>query len=221
MNKKGAVAARTGSNSLKNEPDGIFVHLTHMDSATVMDDLKSTNDLAASRLERSIEAAVGGDTRAFESLMEPRLARTYRIALAVLGSEADARDAVQDGWVAAWRHLPSLANPTRFDAWIDQIVVNACRTSLRRRHRVREVAIPSDFDPESMGPRPEDVAERQVLERAFDRLTLDQRTILVLHHLEHRPLTAIAEVLGIPIGTAKSRLHTARAVLERTLEAES
>lgn len=192
-----------------------------MDTATVMDDLKSTDDLAASRLERSIEAAVGGDTRAFESLIEPRLARTYRIALAVLGSEADARDAVQDAWVAAWRQLPSLKNPMRFDAWIDQIVVNACRTSLRRRHRVREVAIPSGFDRESAGPRPEDVAEREVLERAFDRLTVDQRTILVLHHLEHRSLAAIAEVLDIPIGTAKSRLHTARAVLERTLEAES
>src|SRR5512143_2209349 len=88
-----------------------------------------------------VEAARDGDETAFESLVLSRVERTYRIARATLGSEADARDAVQEAWVAAWRHLPSLANPSRFDSWLDSIVVNACRMTIRSRGRVREIAL--------------------------------------------------------------------------------
>ena len=146
--------------------------------------------------------------------------RTYRIALAILGSDADAGDAVQEAWLAAWRHLPTLRDPARFDGWLDQILVNACRTSLRRRGRVREIRMPDGFDAEAPQQSPDEVVERDALDRAFGRLTIEQRTILVLHHLERRPLSAIAAALAIPVGTAKSRLHAARAALERVLETE-
>ena len=142
------------------------------------------------------------------------------IALAILGSEADAGDAVQEAWLAAWRHLPTLRDPARFDGWLDQILVNACRMSLRRRGRVREIPMPDGFDAEAPQAALDEVAERDALDRAFGRLTIDQRTILVLHHLERRPLSAIAAALVIPVGTAKSRLHAARAALERILETE-
>ena len=81
-------------------------------------------------------------------------------------------------------------------------------------------AMPDGFDAEAPHSAPDGVAERDALDRAFGRLTVEQRTILVLHHLEGRPLSAIAAALVIPVGTAKSRLHAARAALERLLEAE-
>jgi RNA polymerase sigma-70 factor (ECF subfamily) len=167
-----------------------------------------------------IEAALEGDTGAFDRLVLAHLPRTYRIALAILGSEADAGDAVQEAWLAAWRQLPTLRDPARFDSWLDQIIVNACRMSIRKRGRVREIPMPEGFDAEAPHAALHQVAERDALDRAFGRLTVDQRTILVLHHLEQRPLAAIAAALLIPVGTAKSRLHAARAALERVLETE-
>ena len=191
-----------------------------MDATTVTDDPREARSATILGLERSIMAAVAGDAAAFSTLIDTRLARTYRIALAILGTESDARDAVQETWVAVWRQLPRLDDPSRFDAWVDRIVVNACRMAIRRRNRVREIPIPDGFDAVSAQPGPEAVLERHALERAFDRLPVQQRTILVLHHLEERPLGEIAAVLSIPVGTAKSRLHAARASLERMLEDE-
>jgi RNA polymerase sigma-70 factor (ECF subfamily) len=136
----------------------------------------------------------------------------------VLGSPDEARDAVQEAWLTAWRQLPRLREPDRFDAWLDRIVVNACRMVVRRHGRRREVGMPDGFDVATDSVGPDQVAERDVLETAFARLSVDQRTILVLHHLEQRPLPAIADVLGIPVGTAKSRLWAARGALERALE---
>lgn len=167
-----------------------------------------------------VESALGGDVRAFDRLVLAHLPRTHRIALAILGSEADAGDAVQEAWLAAWRQLPTLRDPARFDGWLDQILVNACRMSIRKRGRVREIRMPDGFDAEAPHGALNQVAERDALDRAFGRLTVEQRTILVLHHLERRPLSAIAAALVIPVGTAKSRLHAARAALERVLETE-
>jgi RNA polymerase sigma-70 factor (ECF subfamily) len=167
-----------------------------------------------------VESALGGDIQAFDRLVLIHLPRTHRIALAILDSEDDAGDAVQEAWLAAWRQLPTLRDAARFGGWLDQILVNACRTSLRRRGRVREIRMADGFDAEARQAGPDDVAERDALDRAFGRLTVEQRTILVLHHLEQRSLAAIAAALSIPVGTAGSRLHAARAALERLLETE-
>src|SRR6188768_3696852 len=162
------------------------------------------------RSKPDVESALDGDIQAFDRLVLVHLPRTYRIAMAILGSEADAGDAVQDAWLAAWRQLPTLRDPARFDGWLDQILVNACRMSIRRRGRVREIPMPDGFDAEAPQVALNQIAERDALDRAFGRLTVEQRTILVLHHLERRPLSTIAAALEIPVGTAKSRLHTAR-----------
>lgn len=90
-----------------------------------------------------VEAALAGDDAAFEALVLDRLPRTYRMALAILGSEADARDAVQEAWVSVWRQMPSLRDPARFDAWLDQILVNACRSGLRKRRRATQAPLPT------------------------------------------------------------------------------
>ena len=84
-----------------------------------------------------VERAQAGDPDAFTLLIEARLDRMYRLALAILGHEADARDAMQETMTAMWRDLPTLRDPTRFDVWSDRILVNACRLALRRRARSR------------------------------------------------------------------------------------
>ena len=164
-----------------------------------------------------VEAARSGDTAAFEAILEGRLERTFRLARAILGNDADARDATQDAWLLAWRDLHGLRDLDRFDAWLDRILVNACRTIQRRRGPVREIPIPATFEIKVASPGPEHLAERDAVERAFSRLDEGQRAILVLHHLERRTVPSIARSMGIPEGTVKSRLHAARAVLERAL----
>ena len=122
--------------------------------------------------------------------------------------------------------MRSLRDPDRFDAWLGRIHVNACRAVGRRRGRstVREISLSMLPDPDEPASRSRGFAEESAaldeLEHVFARLSLDQRTILVLHHLERQPVARIAAVLGIPEGTAKWRLHAARAALERALEEE-
>ncbi len=171
-----------------------------------------------------LERARSGDASAFDSLVEARVGRMLRTAMAITGNEADARDAVQDALVAAWRGLGALRDPAVFDAWLTRILVNRCRRGLRRvgRARVREVS--TELVADDAAPRSPDLAggvvERRSLERAFDRLSVDERTILVLHHLDGRAVSEIAAVLEVPVGTAKSRLFGARRSLERALARE-
>jgi len=165
-----------------------------------------------------VARAARGDVDAFESLVAARLNRAFRTASAILGSEADAHDVVQDAFVATWRHLPKLRDRARFDAWLNKTIVNRCRDLQRRRGRSREVALegalelPSDDSP---GAGDDMVA----LAGAFERLSVDHRHLLVMHHLHRVPVADLARELGIPEGTTKWRLHAARAALTRALEA--
>lgn len=176
--------------------------------------------------QRLVEAARQGDRAAFDALVRMRLDSVYRTTFAILGHDADAQDATQEAFVAAWRNLPRLRDPERFDAWLGRIVVNACRMTLRRRRgRVREIAI-SDGAAErgELGRQPEPGtagAEAEAFDRAFEQLSIDDRSLLVLHHHHELGLAEIAARLDIPIGTAKSRLFRARRLLERALEAEN
>jgi len=168
-----------------------------------------------------VELARRGDTAAFESLLRGRLDGLFRRAWSILGNEADARDATQEACLSAWRQLPRLRDPAAFDVWLARVLQNACRMQPRRRGRVREVAIAPDLDPAMPdGTGPAAVDEVDAISRAFERLDADARAILVLHHLQHRPLTDVAAALDIPVGTVKSRLHRARAALEAGLAGE-
>jgi RNA polymerase sigma factor (sigma-70 family) len=181
----------------------------------------------ATALVALVEQAQAGDRAAFQLLVERHVDHAYRIARAILGNDADARDATQDAFLDAWRHRDGLRAPSRFDAWLRRILVNRCRqlARSRRRRAVREIpagelldaleAVPAD------DPAPDErTAALDVLDRAFERLPVSERTVLVLHHLEHRPLDEVAATLDIPVGTAKSRLFTARHALQQALEAE-
>jgi RNA polymerase sigma-70 factor, ECF subfamily len=147
----------------------------------------------------------------------------YRLTSAILGDEADARDAAQETFVAAWRELPRLRDPDKFEAWLRRVAVNASRMTLRARGRRRVREIPSsqvDALASHAAPGRGAIDDASLLDAALRRLTTDQRSILVLHHLEGQPLAAIAAVLEIPVGTAKSRLFNARRALESALRAE-
>ena len=175
--------------------------------------------------DRSLaDRARHGDLGAFEELMHARIDAIYRLSYAIVGDEADARDATQETFIAAWRRIRELRDPERFDAWLQRIAVNSARMTLRARgrRRVREIpagdvaALASAADRRRRPSAP----TRDLLGAALDRIPTDQRTILVLHHLEGHGVAELAEILGIPVGTVKSRLHTARRALQEALAAE-
>jgi RNA polymerase sigma-70 factor (ECF subfamily) len=148
----------------------------------------------------------------------------YRLSFAILADEADARDAAQDTFVTAWRQIGKLRDPERFDAWLQRLAVNAARMThrARRRRGVREIPasrVGAMVDlPATASPVDADVA---ALDAAMQRLPIEQRRILVLHHLEGQPIDRLAEILEIPAGTVKSRLHAARQALQAAIDAEA
>jgi RNA polymerase sigma-70 factor, ECF subfamily len=178
-------------------------------------DLPST--FAAAHQRQLIERAADGDREAFAQLVETRLERTFRTAAAILGNEADARDATQEAFLSAWTNLPRLRDAASFDAWLGRVLANKCRDLLRRRHRSREIA----FEDLSETGQTDAGLSTSALNAAFEALSVEHRYLIVLHHLHHEPVAAIAERLGIPEGTAKWRLYQARQALERALEVEA
>ncbi|HEX7347929.1 MAG TPA: sigma-70 family RNA polymerase sigma factor [Candidatus Limnocylindrales bacterium] len=193
----------------------------------------------AERVGTTIDAGLvlrarAGDATAFETLVRPRLDRCFRLAWSILSNDADAADAMQDALVAAWRQLPRLRDPAAFDGWLNRVVANAALMQRRRRIRRREVQVlpvgDQDSDvtataapgsSQSAEDGPARIADRDVIVRAFMRVRPEERAILVLHHLEERPVAEIARMLGVPTGTAKWRLHEARRALERAMEVEA
>lgn len=164
-----------------------------------------------------------GDIRAFEELLRQRLDRLFRLACGILGDPAEAEDATQEACIAAWQKLSTLREADRLDAWLGRVVVNTCRMRLRSRRRVREITLDderstaaSDIpDPSRMAQRTEDV---DLVVRALDHVSVEDRALLVLHHVHHEPLASIAATLGIPVGTVKWRLSRARQAVQRALE---
>jgi RNA polymerase sigma-70 factor (ECF subfamily) len=170
-----------------------------------------------------VARAADGDPAAFDRLVADRIDGLYRLAVAILRSEADATDATQQAFVTAWRELPRLRDRDRFDAWLARIVVNVCRDELRRRgrRRVRELPEAADGHRTTADLRTDDlethVGRSDQIRRAFAALAAAQRSILVLHHVDGRSVEEIAAAFGIPTGTAKWRLYAARQALERAL----
>jgi RNA polymerase sigma-70 factor, ECF subfamily len=170
-----------------------------------------------------VRRARAGDAAAFEQMAASRLPTAFRLASAILGSEADAADATQNAFLAAWRELPRLRELDHFDAWLHRILVNECRMQVRRRARVREIPMNPESRPGAGYPaysRPtlDRIELLDLLEGAFEQLDADDRAMVVMHHLEDRPLAEIAAALHMPVGTVKWRLHNARQVLQRALE---
>lgn len=178
-----------------------------------------------SELDRSIvDRARRGDLDAFEEIVRVRMDTVYRLSFAILGDEAEARDAAQETFIAAWRQIGRVRDPGRFDAWLQRVAVNAARMThrARRRRAVREIASSRVGGmPERASVASPAEADARTLDAALRRLPVEQRSILVLHHLEGHPVAELAEILEIPVGTAKSRLHTARQALQAAIDAEA
>ncbi len=146
--------------------------------------------------------------RRFLAASQPDLNRVYRLAGLLLGNAAEAEDAVQDALAMAWQRFEELRDADRFGAWLVRIVVNGCRDRLRRRNTVRFIPLAAELDAADRDPF---VAflERDALLSIVDRLTADERIVVVLRFWADLPLEAIAERLDWPLGTVKSRLHRA------------
>jgi RNA polymerase sigma-70 factor (ECF subfamily) len=166
-----------------------------------------------------VERARGGDHDAFAVLAGASVARLEAIARLILRDPELARDAVQEAYIRAWRDLRGLRDPERFDAWLHRLTVNACLDATRRRgRRPIEVAI-GTIEPAALGDMTVVLANRDLIEQAFAGLEPAQRAVLVLHFYTDLTMPAVAEALGVPLGTAQSRLARALAAMRRSLAA--
>lgn len=166
-----------------------------------------------------VNRARRGDREAFDALARLVGDRCMAIACRILRDPGLAEDAVQNALVMAWRDLPLLRDADRFVPWLHQILVRVCYAEARRRRRVAEIRLLDIERTEDSGPL--DVHDRDQLERAFRRLTLEQRAVIVFHYHLDLTMAEVAERLGIPVGTVKSRLHHATAALRASLEADA
>lgn len=156
-----------------------------------------------------IERAKRGDHDAFVALVDPTLARLDATARMILRDRELARDAVQDALLHAWRDLRGLRDPERFQGWLYRLTVRTClRAASQRRRRSIEVTLDAIEIADSSEPSTE-VVRRELLDRALRGLEPGHRAVVALHYLLDMPLREVAETLGIPHGTAKSRLHYA------------
>jgi RNA polymerase sigma-70 factor (ECF subfamily) len=167
-----------------------------------------------------VERARHGDRDAFAILVHQVSDTLYAVAHRILRDAGLAEDALQNALVTAWTQLPRLREPERFEAWTYRILVHACYAEAKRSQRWRmNVRVLPDDVPARDGTL--SVADRDELERAFARLSLDHRSVFVMHHYLGLPLVEIAETLGIPAGTARSRLHNATRALRAAIEADA
>jgi RNA polymerase sigma factor (sigma-70 family) len=165
--------------------------------------------------------AQGGDGTAFGTLVAGSIDRCYAVAYRILRDVELAHDAVQGALIAAWTDLPSLREPDRFEAWLTRLVVNACYTEARRERRwtakLRLVPLEIDTSPDAAIS----VADRDELDRAFRRLPVEQRAVMVLHHYAGLTSAEVASTLHVPAGTVRSRLHHATRQLRAAIEADA
>jgi RNA polymerase sigma-70 factor, ECF subfamily len=169
-----------------------------------------------------VQRARSGDHEAFTSLVKVSAPRLYGAARLILRDPDRAQDAVQEALVLAWRHVRALRDPEAWDAWLYRLTVRACYRLARtnRRRELAEVHLVTDEELMSANDFPLQVAERDRLGRELGRLPVDQRAVMVLHFYLDLPLTDVANVLDIPAGTAKSRLHRGLATLRAAMAAE-
>jgi RNA polymerase sigma-70 factor (ECF subfamily) len=168
-----------------------------------------------------VERARDGDDAAFTELVDLDGDRCYAIAYRIMRDVERAQDAVQQAYLLAWRELPRLRDPERYSPWLQRLLVNACYEELRRHRRwssrIRSLPVDGPGGPDPMVS----IDDRDALDRAFVRLTPEHRAVFVLHHHTGLPLADIAEIVGAPVGTVKSRLHHATRLLRAAIVADN
>jgi len=164
-----------------------------------------------------VERAREGDREAFAVLVHQVSDTLYAVAHRILRDTGLAEDALQNALVLAWRRLPHLRDADRFEAWVHRILVHACYDESQRTRSWTATVRALPLDGPAIPDGSDAVADRDELERAYRRLSVEQRAVFVLHHYLGLPLVEVAELLGIPAGTARSRLHYAIAGLRDAL----
>ena len=167
-----------------------------------------------------VEQAGRGDHDAFALLATSAAARLDAAARLILRDPELARDAVQNTLLRAWRDLPGLRDPDRFDAWLHRLLINASLDEARRRRRRVVELVFQDIDVPTADDAARDLADRDLVERALIRLDPTHRALVVLHYYFGYPLPEAASSLGITLPAAKARLHRAMQGLRRTMTAE-
>jgi RNA polymerase sigma-70 factor, ECF subfamily len=160
-----------------------------------------------------VERARSGDQQAFADLVHQISDTLFGIARRILRDPGLAEDVLQTALVTIWRKLPHLRDSERFEAWAFRIVVHACYADAPRNRQWATTVRVLPLERADSADDFQAIADRDELERAFRGLPLDQRAVFVLHHHVGLPLVAVAETLGIPDGTARSRLHYATRAL--------
>jgi RNA polymerase sigma-70 factor (ECF subfamily) len=167
-----------------------------------------------------VARAQAGNATAFEDLIAPRIDQLYSTAKLILRDPTLAEDAVQDSMLRAWRDLPSLRDPDRFEGWLRRVLTHACLDLARRSRRIR-TEMKLDPDGLSTGDPSSRVVERDWFDQAFAALSVEHRAVIVLRHYLNRSVPEMADALGLRLGTAKSRLSRAEAALRIALDAET
>jgi RNA polymerase sigma-70 factor (ECF subfamily) len=168
-----------------------------------------------------VRRAQAGDEGAFASLAVALGDRLHNASVRILRDLDLAEDATQQAIVSIWRDLPQLRDLARFEAWAYRILVRACYAEARRERRWSPKLRVLDRDAGPSHEEMEAVVRRDQLERGFRRLTVEQRAVVVLHHYLDMPLADVAETLGIPAGTVRSRLFYAMRGLRAALDADA
>jgi RNA polymerase sigma-70 factor (ECF subfamily) len=164
-----------------------------------------------------------GDERAFTEIVNSVTDRFLGVAHRILRDAALAEDAVQQALLNAWRDLPDLRDPARFDGWSYRLLVRACYMEARSRKRwhpatiARSISIAEPAAPDLIG----EIIERERLDRGFERLSVDHRAVLVLTYYLDLPPEQVAQALDVPVGTVYSRLHRAQQALRGAVEADA
>ena len=166
-----------------------------------------------------VERAMRGDRNAFGELAPTLGDRLYSVAHRILRDRELAGDVTQQALVKVWQDLPTLRDAARFDAWSYRLIVNACYDELRRRRREGPSLTLLETDA-TLPDAQLSVADRDQLERGFRRLSAEHRAVVILTYYLDYSMPEVAEALGVPLGTVRSRLHYARRALRAALDAD-
>jgi RNA polymerase sigma-70 factor (ECF subfamily) len=166
-----------------------------------------------------VRRAIEGDHDAFSSLVDASVDRLHAVANLILRDPDRAQDAVQDALISAWKDVRALRDPDAWDAWTYRMTVWACyrQAKKERRRSLVELRVVPDPEPSSSFDVPTALADRDLVARALHDLPVDHRAVVVLRFYLDLPLDAVADILDIPVGTAKSRLHRAIASLRGSM----
>lgn len=176
------------------------------------------------RDEDLVRRYLSGDRAAFAALVERHERRVYNLALRMTGREEDARDAAQDAFLTVLRKLSSFRGEAAFTTWLHRVTINACYDLLRKRQRAPLLDLDADLPTVEPPPSPDhaDLSDLSIdVQRALLQVPEDFRAVMILHDVHDLPQEEVARIVGVPVGTVKSRLHRGRVALARAMGAET